>query len=201
MANEYATLDALKLQLGIVASDTTRDALLNQKLSSASRGIDAHCGGRRFYADTSATPRTYRTRDRVVRDPDGDLIYVDDISAVTGLVVEVRSGYGSGATWAAVTDYLTEPDNALAKGVAITSLRRDQRCWNTDQLRVTAKWGWPAIPDVVVEATLLQAGRLVKRKDSPEGVSGSADWGAIRVARIDPDVQEMLANLVLPAVG
>lgn len=200
MANEYATLETLKLQVGIGATDATRDTLLNQVLGSASRGIDAYTG-RRFYADADATARTYRTRDRVVGDPDGDLIYVDDISTETGLIVETRTGSGASVSWTAVTDYLTEPDNALAKGEAITSLRRDRRCWATDQLRVTAKWGWPAIPDVVVQATLLQAGRLYKRKDSPEGVSGSAEWGVMRVSRIDPDVQALLAHLVLPAVG
>lgn len=191
----YVSLALLKQALKI--TDTDRDALLNQALLAASRGVDAHCG-RRFYADRSATARTWPTRGRTVRNSDGELLLVDDIATTTGLVVEV----GDGTTWTAVTDYFAEPDNALARGDAITALRRDMGYWSgSRRVRVTARWGWPAVPDPVAQATLILALRLFRRKDSPEGVTGSAEFGLIRVTRIDPDVQGQLAHLVLPGIG
>lgn len=194
-ANSYATLALLKDALKI--TDTGRDDLLNQALASASRQVDAHTG-RRFYADSSASARTWPTRGRTVRRADGELLLVDDVSSLTGLVVEI----GDGTTWSAVTAYFTEPDNALVRGEAITALRYDLGYWSTcRRVRVTARWGWPAVPEPVVQATLIQAARLFRRKDSPEGVTGSAEWGLVRVSRVDPDVQALLAHLVQPGFG
>jgi len=58
--------------------------------------------------------------------------------------------------------------------------------------QVTAKWGWPAVPDPVHSACLILAGRLVKRGDSLLGVAGFGELGAITVRAIDPDVERML---------
>lgn len=199
LQQRYTSLEALKDYLGI--SDTGRDTLLTQAILGASRGIDAHCG-RRFYLDAVASARTYRPVGRVVRGADGEALLVDDIASTTGLVVE--TGVAGGSTWTAVTDYEVEPENALVRGVAITALRRVGGSWAgsaSARLRVTARWGWPATPDVVGHAALIQAARLYRRKDSPEGVTGSAEWGVIRLSRIDPDVQALVKDLVLPGFG
>lgn len=59
------------------------------------------------------------------------------------------------------------------------------------------------IPKTVRLAILIQANRWVKRPASPEGVAGlGPDGGAIRLARLDPDVMELLApdqNIALKA--
>ncbi|MDX2921298.1 hypothetical protein PV370_25695, partial [Streptomyces sp. NE06-03C] len=68
-------------------------------------------------------------------------------------------------------------------------------------VQVTARWGWPAVPDEIVQATLIQAARLYKRKDSPEGVTGSAEWGVVRLSRRDPDVWALIEHYVLPGFG
>lgn len=200
MANDYVSLATLKLALGI--TDTDRDTLLDNALAAASRGIDDHCG-RRFWADPVAVARTYNPRGRVVCDDDGsERILVDDISSTDGLIVE--TGAAGGGTWTAVTGYEAAPENALADGKPITSLRLLSGSWAYGprvRVRVTALYGWPAVPDVVVTATLLQSSRLYKRKDTPEGVMGSSEWGAIRVSRIDPDVQALVEKLVLPGIG
>lgn len=196
MANDYATLATLKLHLGI--TDTSRDALLQSALAAASRGIDGTTG-RRFYLDGSATARTYRTADRVLSDPDGDLLLVDDIGSVTGLLVET----GAGASWTAVSGYETAPDNAVVRGRPVTALALPSGAWpgGSTRVRVTALWGWPAVPDEIVQATLLQASRLFKRKDSPEGITGSAEWGVVRLGRVDPDVHALIQHYVLPGFG
>lgn len=196
MANEYGTLTALKKRLGIEADDTTRDDDLNSALSAASRGIIDKVTGRRFWLDAAPVVRTYRLAGRVVCDADGELLLVDDIGSVTGLVVEA----GSGTSFTAVTGYETSPDNALADGLAITGLRRVSGSWGaaTGRVRVTARFGWPTVPPDITEAALIQASRLYKRKDSPEGIIGSAEWGVRNLSRRDPDVWNLIEPYILP---
>lgn len=198
MANEYGDLPTLKQKLGIESGDTTRDALLNKAMAAASRGIDEACG-RRFWLDTNAVQRTFRPRGRVVREDDGALLLVDDIGSLTGLVVES----GSGASFSPVTGYETSPDNALLDGQPITGLLKVNGTWGTatSRIRVTARFGWPAVPDAIAEAALIQAARLYKRKDSPEGVMSSAEWGVVRLSRRDPDVWGLIEPFILPGFG
>jgi hypothetical protein len=191
----YASLEELKDARRI--TDTVDDAALLTRLQRASRAIDKRCG-RRFYADSSASARTYRTRGRVTRSDDGELLLVDDVSSTTGLVVEV----GDGTSWTAVTDYFTEPDNAIVRGAAIEALRRDLGRWSTcRRARITAAWGWPAVPANISEATLLLANRRFMRRDSPEGVAGWSDQGPVRVSRFDPDIEDLVQDYLLPGVG
>ncbi|MEU6098965.1 phage gp6-like head-tail connector protein [Streptomyces sp. NPDC047079] len=200
MASEYATRDELKAQLGIETGDTSRDALLDKALTAASRGID-RTTGRRFWLDATPTARTYRLHQRVVREEDGDVLLVDDIGDTTGMTVESSST--GGGTYTAVTGYETTPDNALADGYAITGLLRPLSIWGTafTRIRVTAKFGWPAIPNDIAQACLIQATRLYKRKDSPEGIIGSAEWGVRNLSRRDPDVWALIEPYILPGFG
>jgi hypothetical protein len=200
----YATVETLKLSLAgraagsttTLAMDTARDELVALDLAAASRAIDDHCG-RYFYADTAASARRFSVYGRTRRDRSGRCrLLIDDVASSTGLIVET----GDGTTWTAITDYRTEPLNAIAGRRPITALAR-AGTWGGDEVRVTAVWGWPAVPDAVVKATLIQAARLYRRKDSPEGVVGSAEWGTIRVSRVDPDVQALLAPYVIPGIG
>jgi hypothetical protein len=198
MANEYATRDELKGQLSIPLDDATKDDRLDKALKSASRSID-RTTGRRFWLDATAQTRTYRLADRIVCEPDGDVLLVDDIGATVGMVVET----GSGSSFTAVTGYETTPDNALADGYAVTGLLRVNGTWGTatTRVRVTAKFGWPTVPDDIVQACLIQASRLFKRADSPEGVMGSSEWGVVRLSRRDPDVWALIEPYTLPGFG
>lgn len=196
MANEYVELATLKAALGVDPDDVSRDVLLTMAISAASRGID-RMTGRRFWLDLQPVPRIYRpAANRTFADDIGEQLIVDDIGTLNGLVAEV----GTGDSWTAVTNYETAPDNALVRGRPITGLVRRFGYWalGVNRVRVTARWGWPAVPDEVVQATQIQASRLYKRKDSPEGITGSAEWGAIRLSRVDPDVQALVADYILP---
>jgi hypothetical protein len=191
----YVSLYTARLALG-VNNDTSRDDLILAACNAASRYIDDACG-RRFYADTTTSARTYRLRGRLYATDDGEALMVDDIASATGLAVAI----GSGATFTTITDYESLPDNAIVRGYPITELLRTASCWRgygpTARVRVTAKWGWPAVPDAIAEAAKLQAVRLFRRKDSPEGVMASAEWGAVRVSRIDPDVEALVRPYML----
>lgn len=190
MANEYTTLPLLKQQLGNI-TDADRDAPLNAAIEAASRSVDDYCG-RRFYLDATATPRVYNPSGRLYYDE----LLVDDIGDTTGLVVETGNDTDG---WTAVTTSIeTSPDNAIVQGDSITGLVNLDG-WSLgrlDRVRVTAKWGFPAVPAQVGQATLIQAARLYKRKESPEGVLGNAEWGSIRLSRVDPDVAALIARFV-----
>lgn len=197
MAEDYATLSMLRLMLKLT-DDDPREDLLQRALTSASRSIDKTCG-RRFWLDPQPVTRTYRLAGRTVAEPDGDVLLVDDIGSTTGLTVTT----GSSESWSPVTGYDTLPDNALIDDRPITSLLRVGGIWGHERTRVqvTARYGWPVVPEDVVQATLLQANRLFRRKDSPEGVTGSAEWGVVRLSRRDPDVWNLIEQYVLPGFG
>ena len=199
MANEYADLATLKLALEIEPSDTSRDDLLTKALAAASRGIDRDTG-RRFWLDPAPVVRTFNPRGRIVCDEAGERLLIDDIGSTAGLVVETGP---PGGPWSAVTDFETAPDNALLDSRPLTALLRTSGSWGygTTRVRITARFGWPAVPDEVVEATRIQAQRLYVRKDSPEGVTGSAEWGVVRLSRVDPDVYALIKHFVLPGFG
>lgn len=195
---EYATRADLKMQLSIEADDTSRDRKIDRALKSASRGID-RATGRRFWLDDTPTARTYRLHQRVCREEDGDVLKVDDIGDTAGMTVESAST--GGGTFTDITGtYETSPDNALADGYPVTGLLRPLTIWGTSftRIRVTAKFGWPAVPDDIAEACLIQAARLFKRMDSPEGVMGSSEWGVVRLSRRDPDVWNLIEPYILP---
>lgn len=193
----YIELDELKGELGEL--DTDRDPRLLRAIEAASASVDGHCG-RTFGLDASATAREFDPSP--VAEVSGHRVLVDDIGSLSGLVVET----GSGSTWTAATGWRAEPRNALAKGTPITSLLMASARWPvtaSQSVRVTARWGWPAVPEVVRRATLIQAVRLWKRVDSPEGVVAAGDMGGsvIQVPRVDPDVMRLLAPLRLPSVA
>jgi hypothetical protein len=196
MAEDYTDLATLKLQLGI--TDTARDTLLSRAITAASRAIDRQTG-RRFWLDDAESARVLHPHGRTVCDDRGELLLVDDIGATAGLLVEV----GTTSSWTAITDYETWPDTALIDGTPVTGLLLAAGVWGTSRtrVRVTAAWGWPAIPDDIEQAARLQAGRLYRRKDSPEGVAGSAEWGLVRVPRLDPDVLALIEPYTLPGIA
>ena len=188
--NGYCTLSELKSAARI--TDNVDDALLERAVEAASRRIDGECS-RRFYVDTAVSARTYASNRNA-------FLFVDDISTTTGLVVKVDDQMsGSFSTTLTVgVDYQTEPSNAVTQGEPITLLRALDTGFPVAEngrtlIEVTAKWGWPSVPHAIREATVLLASRQFKRLDSPLGVAGFGDLGAIVVRRIDPDVAAMVA--------
>lgn len=57
---------------------------------------------------------------------------------------------------------------------------------------ISVDWGLLEIPAPVKRATLLAASRLYRRQDSPLGVTGFGDLGAVFVRSVDPDVAKLL---------
>jgi hypothetical protein len=208
----YTTLPAVKASLGKVTADD-RDENITLAIVAASRMIDASTGRwpGAFQADTTVSTRVFNTAGRVLpvsahADHAGSylrsgagymrtMVMVDDIASTTGLIVEL--GNIGGGTYGTVTGPNFGPDNALAMGQPIQwiGIPYTALLGTIDSIRVTARWGWPSIPAEVEMATRLLASRLYKRKDSPQGVIASADWGAVRVSRTDPDVYALIHHL------
>lgn len=185
----YVTTSAVKSALGKLSSDD-RDELISQATRSASRLIDRRTG-RQFWADNTVSERTFGT-DRVIRDRAGYALLVDDIADSNGLSVTQSGVLVSGLTYG--------PRNAAAYGRPITQLRAATSTTTNPFLydvTVSARWGWPSVPDEIAQAALLLAARLYRRRDSPQGVIGSAEWGAMRVGRFDPDVEALIAPFIL----
>lgn len=189
----YTDLATVKSSIGKFTADD-RDDLIDQAILAASRMIDHRCG-RSFSADPSATARTFPAAGRTMCVGLDQVLLVDDISTATGLAVAV----GSTGSYVTATGWEAGPDNALVYGQPYTQLRAaDGWLPSYTRVQVTAKWGWPSVPDEIAQAAQLLAARLYRRKDSPNGVIGSADWGTIRVSRFDPDIDALLDPYVLP---
>lgn len=191
---EYTTPAVVKGMLGKTTADD-RDDLIIQAIAAASRMIDQRCG-RRFYADATGTARTFTAHDRHLTAGDAQSLRIDDYVSSSGVTVETKTSFAG--AWSTVTGWEPGPDNADADGMPWTEVVY-QAGWLGDatKVRVTARWGWPSVPDDVSQAAALLAARLYRRKDSPNGVLGSADWGAIRVSRFDPDVESLIAPYIL----
>jgi hypothetical protein len=191
IVNGYASLSEVKAALRI--TDAVDDSLLNMAVESASRLVDGHAG-RRFWNAGTATKYFVAQDDYVCE--------VDDISSST-IVLQTSSGADGifDTTWD-IDDYQLEPLNGELDGIAwpYTSIRAiGDYLWPISGgealVKVTAVFGWPSIPIAIKQATIIQASRIFKRLDSPLGVAGFGDLGAIRVTRdLDPDV----AQLVMP---
>ena len=158
VTNGYCTTAELREHLADGSSILTT-ALLERAINSASRAIDRYCG-RRFWLDAAVAQRTY-TPDSLSR------TFVDDIGTRAGLIVETGTdGTTFPTTWAS-TDYVLEPRNAGVVGagsstdahafweiVAIAGRTFSLHAYRPT-LRVTAKFGWSAVPPEVTEACIL----------------------------------------------
>lgn len=201
VVNGYCTTQDVRDHLGDPDTKLTT-ALLEKAINAASRAIDRHCG-RRFWQDSSTVERTY-----IVGHP--SYAFVDDISTRTGVVVKTGTDGATFPTTLTVgTDYILEPRNAdkfasaTFGAYAFWQVRLvGSQTFVTDSTRatlaVTARYGWSAVPDDVVEACILKAASLFKRKDAPFGVAGFGEFGAVRIARSDIDVVSLLEQYQLP---
>ena len=196
ITNGYATRNQIKAALRIGTADTIDDDLIDNCAGAASRLIDGYCN-RQFWSVGSATTRVYSADNEFY-------CHIDDIA---GTAITLRtSGATDGVfdvTWE-TTDYQLEPLNGRLDGLQ----------WSYDKIRavgdylfptvngnygeqalvqLTAVFGWPSVPEPDTQATIIQASRIFKRYDSPLGVAGFGDLGAIRVSRfLDPDMAQLV---------
>jgi hypothetical protein len=192
----YCTIAQILEQVDADPADLP-EPLLRRAVLATTKAIDKTCG-RRFWADQAPVARLYRPRDP-------EMVFVHDIATRTGLQVATDdTGAGSFSTVWDPADYQLEPLGADQDGepwwvIAAVGNRRFPMDRRRARLQVTARFGWPQIPDDVEEAAILKATKLFKRRESPDGFAtgGLADFGPVRISRYeDPDAWAALHNLI-----
>ena len=190
---DYCTLSELKASLRI--TDNVDNTLLASAITAASGWVDGYCERTFDAAGTATTVRDYVPSSRYA------VLPIDDAVAVTQVAVDEDLD-GSFATVLTTADWQAEPVNGRAGGLSLPVMRLrplEDGYWPLDvfeqraTVRVTARFGWAATPTAVKQATILHAARLFTRLDSPLGVAGFGEMGAMRVSRfVDPDVEALL---------
>ncbi len=176
---DYITSDELRDYIG---SDTTNfQSVVSSSCTVASRMVE-QATGRYFYQDSVATARDYAACNSFQVD-------TDDISTTTGLIVATDDQYDRSysTSWTITTDFIVHPVNPSASGttrpytslIATAASKWFPRPWygQREPVRVTAQWGWAAVPDDVKQATLILGAWLFKMKDAPGGTLGLDGWG------------------------
>lgn len=202
ITNGYTSLTAVRSELGI--GDADDDAKIELAIGAASRQIDNYCG-RRFWQDSSVVAREFFAH---------ELDDLPDISTATGLIVGLDlSDTGTyGQTLTVGTDFLLRPVNAadmvpvwpytqiVMTGQTYTPLRSS---YGRPTVQVTAKWGWPAVPDDVQKACVIQAVQLAKAKEAAFGVAALAgiDGVGMRASPWNPLARDLISPYQKPAVG
>jgi hypothetical protein len=198
----YASSAQIKAALRI--TDSVDDSLINMAGSAASAMIDGYT--QRNFGQTAGT-RYYV--------PDNSFVcQIDDL--VQSEPVTINLSTNLDGVWNQTmlpSDYQLEPLNGINDGQPwpATRIRAVGRYlfgigdWNFYFLETPAKaavqvigtFGWPSVPPAVTQAAVIQACRLFKRNDSPLGVAGFGDLGAIRISRgLDPDVAQLVQPFV-----
>jgi hypothetical protein len=163
-------------------------------IETASRTIDETC--HQFFYDTeTASARTFRVRNC-------DRAYVDPFHTTTGLVIATDHNddgtYSS--TWS-VTDYelgrFNDRPDAPYDTIYGSLGVYDFPTWGRrrDSLQVTARWGWASVPVAIKRACLVLAAEMMKDPDTPFGVAGFDNFGAVRT-RANPRVEQALAPYI-----
>ena len=200
----YATVSEAKSWL--VLNDTVDDVEIAAVLDSVTRWIDEYCD-RHFWQDgTGGSPVA-----RVFAPCNGRVLDFGSFNDLVSVSTVKTDEDGDGTfetTWAA-TDYELQPVNrptgrpytrleAIAGRLFPVPYSRGSGA--THRVQISGVWGWASVPGPVYQACRLQAHRMLKRRFSPEGVSGFDELGVVRVSRLDPDVQASLDPYRLTAV-
>jgi hypothetical protein len=197
MANEYVTLDEFKGFIGRTSTDL--DGAITPLLTTASRWVDSKCG-RRFYADSAATTRVFQPLTAYT-------VIIDDAWTVTAVETDDADDGTYSTDWTA-SDYQTLPPNGVGSngqsGWPTTALRAVESLtfptWHRrPSVRVTAKWGWTAVPADVEQACLYYVNRLFYLRGTPGGFAESAEFAQpIRSIR---DIESLLAPFMTTQAG
>ncbi len=176
------------------ATASANASMLEQAINACSRGIDRFCE-RTFFQVTEARYFDVSAGGDVV--PFGPY---NDLVSLTAVAVDDTLD-GTWATAWSATDYQLLPlnPNAGPEQRPYTSLRASGTrsfpsicTGRVGLIRVTGTWGWPSVPPDITQACIMHAARIFNRKESPHGVAGWGEFGAIRVGRTDPDVVAFL---------
>lgn len=196
---QYVDKEDLKGYIGL--SGTSQDNNIDNAINGASRQIDAICN-RYFWQDEEVNTHYYTPVNEFY-------IVTEDISTTTGLVVSLDTTDNGtyDTTLTLDTDFVLKPFNPrhYHKGntsynfpqneIHILPTRSSERFDPKiiKNIKVEAKFGFPAIPEAIAQACLIQSLRLFKRKDTPFNVFGNEQTGQVELFnKFDPDALELI---------
>lgn len=209
LTNAYGTAADIKAELPI--TDASWDTKIDVAGNAAARQIDGHTGWPHgFWQDASVVDREFYASDsKCVYVPEG-------ISTTTGLIVKTDTGDdGTYATTLTIaTNFIVRPVNA-ADQVPVepfTEIRLVDYLgsyfptWGSGRpgVKVTAKFGWPAVPDDVKKAWILQTVYLIKAPDAVFGAIQLGEGGfatRLRGGGLNPTAEALLEKFCRPRVG
>jgi hypothetical protein len=179
-------------------TSTEEDAWIDRCLLASTRAIEKRSGWPTFWRTESAVTRTVSVVGKIVPVRRSGYQYTK-LLLRDGLVrTEPFSvaGFSTAAMDDADTELESEPCTALILPWGATF-------GSNGTVAITGVWGWPEVPADVAWAHEMQAGRFYRRKGSPEGIAGSAEWGLTRIPALDPDVLSILkgGGYMRPGIG
>ncbi len=176
ITNGYATLDEYKKWVVVrggsaISTDANDDAMIEILIEAASRHIDMDTGAK-FYLPSSDETR-YFTAENAAR------VWLGFLATLTSIAVD----YAGTRTYTALTatEYDLTPDNAVLDGFPYTAAeinhQQSSAYFPTTRrgVKVIGKWGWPATPKDIKEATLSIAQSLYATR------SGQASGGKVTI--------------------
>jgi len=194
ITNGYGTLASFKLRQDI--SDTGDDALIEGYIEAISRKID-ELTWTRFHTTAADETRYYVAKDSEY------LPIPDRIVSITTLKTDNDNDGTYENTWTVSTDYHLWPYNAALQSKPYYAI---ETAYNGNYsfpknvrkgVQIVGKFGWTTAPLEIQEACYLGATRLMRRQDTPLGVSAAAAVGqlAVQVESLttDPDFMALVA--------
>lgn len=171
----YATYVELEARYPSLSGQSTTEE--TSELTAASSFIDGHCN-RTFGLEDAATIRYFPAP--------RDLVELDlgpfEIGTTTDLVIAVDDGTNTYGTTLTSTEYQLEPVNAVYASPdprPFTCIRRIDAYWpyavsrtdRQERIKVTARYGWPAVPEPVKRSCMALANNAF---ENPTGVRSEA---------------------------
>lgn len=191
ITNGYATLPDVKHSAALNIANTDDDVLLEAVIESASRAIDNKTN-RFFYAVAETRYFTAENPNR---------IFVTDVNSTASITIYTDDD-GDGTyenTWAS-TDFSFMPENAALNGFPATFIDRSINgnysfpVGVPKGVKITATFGWAAVPKPIGLACRMQAQRLYKRLSTPLGSASMSALGEVKLQlpKIDPDIEMLI---------
>lgn len=206
IVNGYVDRTEMKRWLEIDAPSEPHklDELIDAAVNGVSRWLDTKCK-RHFFQVEEA--RDFWASDYY----NLDLGHFNDLVSVDALSTDDDGDGVFEGAWSENVDFELRPRNVMAGAEEnpYRSVRAIGRRFpinlaaggRIERIRILGVWGWPAVPDGIVQTTKLQVARIVKRREAPEGIAGLGQFGVVRMTRVDPDVQAGYQPYRLRSVG
>jgi hypothetical protein len=191
----YATLAEVKDGDVLFFTDTSHDTILESTIEAVSRAIDNYC----------KRPFSFAVATRYYTSQMSDLIFVDDIATASGLALYTdNDGDRTYETTWVSTDYDLLPINAVTNGapynmIGIAPEGRYTFPGTVKGIKVTATFGWAAVPAPINRACVMQSVRIWQRYKTMLGVTGTTMLGTmtVKVPEFDADVCKFLDPYVV----